>query len=170
MIQCFKMKKGTEYAKAVEQYFELRPKWKGVFQRLNDYLGENIKSMRLDPAILEIETNDLTKEENKKLFTKDGRLKKNSNEAKELGKIYKSIISDLGLSIFKSLSYINFCYGVMRMSGEELESYTDDDGVIYFKADFDLVKRSGNAVEPITEIEYQEHYLELIKNKSAIRG
>lgn len=62
-----------------------------------------------------------------------------------------------------NLSIINFSYGMLRRNGENLESFVTSDHDLYYKADFDLKARSSGLVEPITEIEYQEKYLEELK-------
>ena len=165
MIQCFKTKPGTEYAAAVARYFDDTPKWSGVFDSVGELLGEKITKMAVNPEELYIDLNEVKNPENRKLFTKDGKLKGNTKKAKEVGEEYRKIVYATGLSEFKDLGTIRFIYGVMRYHGEKLESFTDGEGMIYHKADFDLEKRSHGNVEPITEIEYEERYLETIKKK-----
>ncbi|MOA67718.1 hypothetical protein D3C78_1950160 [compost metagenome] len=56
----------------------------------------------------------------------------------------------------------------MRFHVESLKSFRTSEMDVYYEADFDLVVRSKGLVEPITEIEYQEKYLEELKrNKEA---
>lgn len=82
---------------------------------------------------------------------------------------YKEIIEEVGLANYKELRVINFIHGVMRYAGEEMSSFVTSENDIYYEADFDLEKRSARTsngeslVIPITEIEYQEKYLEEIK-------
>lgn len=167
MNQCFKMKQGTAYADAVKQYFELLPKWKDVIKQLGEYLDENIQQIAPRPESLMIDVKELKNPDNIKLFTNDGKLKKNLKRSKEIRGFYATLIKETGLTEFESLSLINFTYGIMRYQGEKLESFTDGEGNIYYKATFDLEKRSNGAVEPITEIEYEETYLKLLKQKQA---
>ena len=165
MNQCFKIKQGTAYADAVKVYFELLPKWKDVIKQLGEYLDESIQQIAPRPESLIIDVKELKNPENIKLFTNNGKLKKNSKRSKEIGEYYSALIKKYGLSEFESLSLINFTYGIMRYQGDNLESFTDGEGNIYYKATFDLEKRSNGAVEPITEIEYEETYLKLLKQK-----
>lgn len=168
MNQCFKIKQGTAYADAVKQYFELLPRWKDVIKQLGEYLDENIQQISPRPESLIIDVKELNNPENIKLFTNAGKLKKSSKRSKEIREFYENLIKEYGLTEFESLSLINFTYGIMRYQGDKLESYTDGVGNIYYKATFDLEKRSNGSVEPITEIEYEETYLNLLKQKQAI--
>ncbi len=138
-------------------------------ERLNDtdLSGEEITRIVFDPNNLIIVPRELTNEDNKKLFTKYGHLKKNLKRSKELRNSYIKIIKRTGLSEFNDLSRINFIYGVMRTAGQKLESFRTTENDIYYKADFDLEKRSGGLVIPISEIEYQETYLNEIKKREA---
>lgn len=54
----------------------------------------------------------------------------------------------------------------MRSSNQHLESYVTSDYDIYYKADFNLEKKTGGLVIPITELEYQETYLQELKKKN----
>ncbi|PWA08627.1 hypothetical protein DCC39_14400 [Pueribacillus theae] len=164
--QCFKIKRGTVYDKAAKEHFELLPKWKNVFSRLSDLLEEEITKMAFSPHILRLDPSEFTKEENKKLFRKDGVLKSNTNKAKNLFKDYQKIIEEEGLSKFEELRHINFIYGVMRMRHQHLESFRTSENDIYYKADFDLEKKTNGLVIPISEIEYEEKYLEELKKKA----
>ncbi|MGG1659488.1 hypothetical protein [Brevibacillus sp. NRS-1366] len=166
MIQCFKIKHGTKYDRAVKKYIEQRPKWANVIKRMAELLEEEkLTQIVLSVDKLWINIEQLTKEDIKKLFNKDGKVKSNSNRAKELNKQYKQIIADEGLSDFQDVRLINFCYGVMRLQGQKLESFFTSEGGIYFKADFDLENRSNGMVAPISEIEYEEKYLEELKKE-----
>jgi len=86
-------------------------------------------------------------------------------KAKSINEEYKNILSDVGLNDYEELRYINFAYGVMRMRGQKLESFRTSENDIFYKADFDLVKRTDGLVEPITEIQYEEKYLEELKKQ-----
>lgn len=170
MIQCFKIKHGTEYDKAVKKYIEQRPKWINVIKRTAELLKENkLTEIVLSVDKLWINIEQLTNEDNKKLFNKNGKVRSNSKRSKELNEQYIKIISDEGLSDFQDIKVINFCYGVMRLQGQKLESFFTSEGDIYFKADFNLEERSHGMVVPITEIEYEEKYLEQLK-KEQIKG
>lgn len=162
MYQCFKIVSDTDYDKAIKNYYTQRPKWKNVMSKVGELLGEKISQIVLDPDKLRINP-IMFKDENKKLFTNDGKLKNNSNKAKEIGESYKKIINDEGLSDFKELGIIDFCYGVMKLRGQYLESFITSDYDVYYKADFNLEQRSKGLVRPITEIEYEEKYLEGLK-------
>lgn len=161
----YKIKQGTNYDKAVKEHFKLRELWRNVFPLVNELLNEQITRIAQHPEDLYIDTSDIKREENKKLFNKDGKLKSNTKRANQIREDYKQIIQKVGLSEFRDLGTINFIYGVMRLSGEHLQSYRTSDNDIYYESDFDLEKRSNGLVVPITEIEYQEKYLEELKNK-----
>ncbi len=165
--QCFKIKRGTEFDQSVKHHFELADKWENVFPKVSELLDEEITMMVLTTDNLIIELDEIKKPENKKLFKKDGALKKNLKEANQLRKNYQKIIKDEGLEDYQELRYINFVYGIMRRRGEELKSFRTSENDIYYKADFDLEKRSSGNVTPISEVEYQEKYLEEIKKKEA---
>lgn len=161
--QFFKIKKNTRFDNEIKGHFSMRSKWDNVFSKVSELLGEEITKMALDPEELIIDVSQLNKDENKKLFTKDGCLKKNLNAAKNIRQNYKEIVKKGGLSDFKQLRFINFAYGVMRMRGQELKSFRTSENDIYYECDFDLEKQTNGLVIPISEIEYEEKYLEELK-------
>jgi hypothetical protein len=168
--QCFKIVRGTNYDKAVKEHFNLTPKWSNVMKSLSELLGENIEQMALTTDNVFIELDDLVNEDNKKLFKTSGELKTNTNKGKQLLEQYKQIVKEEGLSDFKELRLINFIYGIMRTQGQSLESFRTSEDDIYYKADFDLVKKSNGLVEPISEIEYEEKYLNELKITQALQA
>lgn len=161
--QCFKAVIGTEYDKAIKEHFELLPKWGNVFKKLNEYLGEELTRIAFLPDVLWIDKSELTKDENKKLFTNKGKVKSNLKKSKQLEEKYKEIIKEEGLENYKDLSRINFSFGFYRLRGQHMESFVTSENDIYYKADFDLRKGSDKYLEHITEIEYEEKYLEELK-------
>jgi len=163
--KCFKIKRGTGYDKAIKKHFELLPKWNQVFDKVSELLGEKITRLAFSVDYLKIDPNELTKEENKKLFKKDGVLKNNTKKAKSIFEEYKKIIDEVGLSEYEELRYINFRYGVMRTHGQYLKSFRTSENDIYYKADFDLERKTNGLVIPISEIEYEEKYLEELKKQ-----
>lgn len=163
--QCFKIKRGTKYDEAVKHHFSLEPKWKLVFKHVSDLLGEEINKLGFSKDQLIVDPYELTKEENKKLFKKDGSLKGNLKKSKELLKEYKSLIEEVGLSEYEELRFINFAYGVMRTHGQTMEQFKTSEDDIYYKCNFDLEKKTSGAVEPISEIAYEEKYLEELKKR-----
>ncbi|MGM1044753.1 MAG: hypothetical protein ACQEXX_01265 [Bacillota bacterium] len=169
----FKIKQGTVYDAAVKNHFELRERWSEVFPKVGELLGENVTRLALNKDKLYVDLQEIKKDENRKLFNKDGLLKSNSKRSKQLLEDYKAIIEEVGLTDFEELRVINFIYGVMRYSGEELSSFATSENDIYYEADFDLEKRSTRTssgeslVIPITEIEYQEKYLEELKKQAS---
>jgi|SRR5690625_102436 len=166
--QCFVIKRGTDFHEAVKEHFELLPRWSEVFEQVSILLGEEITKMTFDPDNLKIVPRELTNEDIKKLFTKDGRLKKNLKRSNELRKAYLEIIKEVGLTHFEDLSRINFSHGVMRLQGQSLESFRTTENDVYYKADFDLAARSEGQVVPISEIEYSETYLNELKKREAV--
>lgn len=162
---CFKIKRGTNYDKAVKEHFELLPKWNNVFERLGKLLGETITKLAFTRENLYVDLGEVKNPENKKLFKKDGSLRGNMKNAKDVLQQYRTILDEEGLGNYQELRHINFTYGVMRISGQELESYRTSENDIYYRANFDLEKKTGGLVEPITEIEYQEKYLEELKKQ-----
>lgn len=170
MNQCFKIKRDTDYDKAIKKHFEQRPLWKEVFSKVNDILGETeITEMATVTDALWIDTEQLKNSENVKLFTKDGKLKTTTKKGKEILQKYKEALVEAGVSDFQELRVINFTYGVMRLSGQNLESFVTSENDIYYKGDFDLVERSRGLVVPISEIEYEEKYLEELKKKDGVK-
>lgn len=161
----FKIKPGTDYAAVVKKYFTLKPQWSEVYPKVSELLGENITSLALTPKKLYIEPSEIKNPENKKLFNKDGSLKSNSKRAKQLLEDYKEIIAEIGLTDYLDLGTINFQFGIYRLNGETLRSYGTSDHEIYYEANFDLEERSKGLVIPITEVEYQEKYLEELKKQ-----
>lgn len=167
----YKIKPGTAYYVAVKQHFDLKEKWTEVFPKVSELLGESITRLAMVTDMLYVDLAEIKKDENKKLFNKNGCLKSNSKKAKKLHEDYIAILSEVGLKDFKELRVINFIYGVMRYSGEELSSFVTSENDIYYEADFDLEARSTRSssgkslVIPITEIEYQEKYLEELKKQ-----
>ncbi|MGG1652280.1 hypothetical protein ABHN03_04040 [Paenibacillus sp. NRS-1775] len=168
-MQYFKIKEGTEYYNAVQRHLKFLPNWKEVYVKLSELLDEKITLLVHSSNYLQIEYRELKKEENQKLFKKDGTLRAKSKKAKEIEAAYKDIIKEAGLEGYENLGHINFFYGVMRFHGEKLQSYKTSEHELYYEATFDLEERAkqtsgGSLVIPITEIEYQEKYLEELKN------
>jgi hypothetical protein len=166
-LQYFKIKNGTDYDKAVKKHLNMLPKWKAVYEKLSELLDEKITMLVQVPDYLKIEYSELKKEENRKLFKKDGTLRANSKKAKEILATYKQIIDESGLIGYESLGHINFCYEVMRLNGESMKSFKTSEQDIYYETSFNLEERSKGLVVPITDIEYQEKYLEELKNKKS---
>lgn len=164
---CFKIKSGTLFDKEVKKHFELLDNWKKVFEELSEYLGETITELVFTTETLIINPEEITHPDIKKLFRKDGRIKSNSNKAKEVLNQYRIILAKNGLEYFKELRMINFVHGVTRRRGEDLESFRTSDNGIYYKASFDLEKRSNGCVVPISEIEYEETYLNELKKRES---
>lgn len=166
ILQYFKIKNDTEFDKAVKKHLVMLPNWKQVYGKLSELLGEKITLLVQASDYLQIDYSEIKKEENKKVFKKDGSLRANSKKAKEVLAAYKTIIEECGLKGFESLGHINFCYGVMRFQGETMKSFKTSEHDIYYETNFDLEERSKGLVVPITDVEYQEKYLEeLKKNK-----
>jgi hypothetical protein len=163
--QCFKTKEGTTYALEVKKCLILSPKWEEVYPKLSELLGETITKLGHSKDYLLIDYDELTKEENRKLFKLDGQLRSNTKKAKKLYQDYLEILDKVGLSGFMELRDLNFVYGVMRMRGQNLSSFRTSEHEIYFKADFDLAESSNGMVEPITEIQYEEKYLSELKKR-----
>lgn len=163
----FRSIQGTEYDIAVKKYYDLYPKWKVVYEKLSELLDEKITMLVRTKDYLQIDYSELTKDDNKKLFKKDGKLKANSKKAKEIEAEYQKIIHEAGLEEFIPLSRINFTYGIYRLEGESMKIFVTGENGIFFEASFDLEERAkslgGNSVSPITAIEYQEKYLEVLK-------
>ncbi|WP_405103131.1 hypothetical protein [Oceanobacillus sp. FSL H7-0719] len=167
-IQCFKIKKGSEFDDEVKKHFELADKWANVFPRVSKLLGEKITSMVLTTDNLIIDLDEIQDDSTKKLFKKDGALKQNLKESNRIRKEYQEIIDEEGLKEYQELRYINFSFGVMRRRGESLTSFRTSENEIYYEADFDLEGRAKSSVVPISQIEYQEKYLEELKKKDEL--
>lgn len=172
-MKYYKIIRGTKYDQAVKKHFELNKQWRQVYGMLSDMLGEKITKMVQHPKFLTIDLTEITKEENKKAFKKDGSLKGNSKKAKQIAEQYNQIIEECGLTEYENLGTINFIYGMMRYSGETLKTFKTSEYDLYYKADFDMDERSKRTnggeslIEEITEVEYTEKYLEEIKKKKA---
>jgi hypothetical protein len=162
-LQYFKIKNGTDFDLAVKKHLNMLPNWKQVYGKLSELLDEKITLLVHASSYLQIDLSEITKEENKKIFKKDGSLRANSKKAKEVLTAYKNIIEECGLNGFESLGHINFCYGVMRFQGETMKSFKSSEHDIYYETNFNLEERSKGLVIPITDIEYQEKYLEELK-------
>lgn len=168
--QCFKIKRGTEFDKAVKEHFNLKGNWKTMFKKVGALLDEDIHEMALVTDNLYVNMKEIKKDENKKIFTADGRLKQNTKIAKQVLIDYKRLIEESGLSNYQELRLINFIYGVMRIQGQELASFRTSEDDIYYKANFDLEQSSNGVVEPISEIEYEEKYLSELKLKEEFKS
>lgn len=163
--QCFKIKRGTKFDSDIKESLLLRSKWDDVMRDIGILLGEKITSIYLNTGILSVPPEKIKKEDNKKLFKKDGTLKISLKKAKEINKEYLKILESYGLSKYRELPRINFSYGIMRRQGQKLESFPTSENDIYYKADFDLGKGTDDLVIPITEIEYEEKYVEELKKR-----
>lgn len=164
----YKMKEDSAYGKAVKKHFRQLKTWdKEIFPWLQEALGENVKRMGITREDLYVDVSELEKEENIKLFKKDGSLKKNTKRGKELKREFEETLEEHGLEDFEELRMLHFVYGAMRRQGETMEMFITSDHVIHYKADFDLIDRTNGAVEEITEVEYQETYLEEIKKRDS---
>lgn len=171
-MKYFKIKRGTKYHEAVLNHFQLNKQWKQVYEKLSEVLDEKITKLVQYPRFLTIDPTELTKDENKKAFKKDGTLKAKSKKAKEIEEQYKLIIHEAGLEEYENLGTINFIYGVMRYQGETLKTFKTSQYDLYYKADFDVAGRakntSGDILEEISEVEYTEKYLAEIKKKEEV--
>lgn len=168
----YKSKRGSKYDNEVKNYFKQEEKWRTVIiGKVAELLDENITSINLDNEILGVNLREVKNEETLKLFKKNGVLKQNSKAAKSLNEKYLQILKDEGLEKSSTLQLINFTYGVMRHSNfgnpDYMERFVTSENDIYFKADFDLEKRSNGSVEAITEVEYHEKYLEEVKKRES---
>ncbi|WP_431785909.1 hypothetical protein [Paenibacillus lactis] len=162
-MRYYKIKPGTAYDTAVKKYFNLYQKWNAVYAAVGELLDEEITMMVRIPDYLQIEFKELQKEENKKLFKKDGKLKLNLKKAKEIEAAYKDIVKNAGLSEYQTIGSINFAYGLMRYSGETLKMFSTADHEIYYEADFDLEKDlRGHPVGRVCS--YQSRKLSIGKN------
>lgn len=164
--QFFKIKPDTEFYRAVQKHFTLLPKWNAVYDKVSELLGETITKIGYSTNEIILDVSELTKEENLKLFKKDGTLKANLKKSKELIAKYQEIIKEAGLTEYQELRFINFAYGVMRSRGQSLESYRTSQNETFYKADFNLEKKTGGLVIPISELEYQETYLNELKKQA----
>ena len=163
--QCFKIKRGTDFDKDIKQHFELFNNWGNVLDKVSELLDEKITKLAFDPHRFIIDPFEITDVETRKLFKKDGEVKKNSGKAKELLNKYIQITKEEGLENYTDLRLINFAHGAMRTAGQSLESFKTSENDIYYKCDFDLEKSTGGSVVPITEIEYEEKHLEELKKR-----
>lgn len=168
---CFKINRESDFYVEVQKQLKLRHIWSEVmFQHASEILGEKITKMAFDTKELAVDLSEIKNPETKKLFKQDGTLKKNLKKSKEILKRYQAAVELEGLSEYEELRYINFRFGVMRVRGQSLESFRAHDGDIYYKANFDLNKRSNGNVVPISEIEYEEMYLETLKKQAEEMG
>lgn len=164
-IQCFRSIKDSNYHRDVQQYFELHPRWNHVIDKVAVMLDEPISAIAFNTKDLYVNVDEIAKQDIKDLFTKDGKLARNRKLANAYHTQYQGIISEEGLEQYKELPLINFSYGLMRMRGQSLQGFADEEGIIYFKCDFDLAKGNENNVEPITHIEYEEKHLDILKKR-----
>lgn len=172
-MQYFKSKPGTSYDKKIKKYFALSDKWKKVmFKKVSKLLGEKITRMAFDPNELYIDVSQLKNEENKRLFTKDGKLKANNKKANEIREKYIEIVAEEGLQETEDLNKINFSHRIVRYGNlgnpDHIRSFVTSEKDIYFETDFDLEERSNGSVVRITAIEYHEKYLEEIKKQEKV--
>ncbi|MCY9592341.1 hypothetical protein PC41400_15045 [Paenibacillus chitinolyticus] len=160
---CYKAKSGSEFYLDARKSMTQRGEWKKVINEVNKLLGESVKSIWPSTNILCLDVRELSKDENKKLFTNEGRLRKNDKKAKDYNSEYIKILNRFGLSNYEDIKLVEFKHGICSLGGESLERYISLDKEIYYKADFNLEKRSQGNFDLITEIEYQEKYLEDLK-------
>lgn len=169
---CFKSVSDSAYGLEIKKYMKLILLWSEVIDKVGHLLGEPITKMGRDTDELYIDIDEVNSE-NVKLFTKDGKLKKNSKKANELRKRYLQIIEDVGLSDFQDLHMVNFIYGVMRTSQTQtLSSFISSEHDVYLKANYNMIDRekSSGYVEPITEIEFEEKYLKELKKREGMQN
>ena len=161
--QCFKSVAGTEYNEEVKKHYEDREKWRTVINQVGEMLNEQITRMALAPKDLYLDLEEVKNEELLKLFTKNGKLKTTTKEAREYKKSYTKIVKENDLEDYQEMGLTNFKYGIMRFAGETMESFVAVDGITYFKTNFNLADRAKGVVEPVSEIEYEETYLAELK-------
>lgn len=167
MSYWFKSVEGSDYEKAIKRYREQAPLWNNVMDKLSELLGTKINAIARETKELFVNLSDLS-EEVIKLFTIDGKLKRNSKKANQLRKKYFEIIEQEGLSDFGNRSLINFSYGIIRTHpSQNLSSFISSEGTVYIKASFDLMDRAktNNSIQRITEIEFEEKYLSELKKR-----
>jgi hypothetical protein len=162
----FRTKQGTKFDDKVQQYFELRPRWGNVVKRLSVYLGEKVTRIVMSPNYLSIEPSEITKPENKALFTKDGNVRKRGKKPTALREFYHNLIDELGLKHFRELRWIEWCNGITGLKHQTVERFLAiEDGihVIYYKTNFDLDKEYLEQFEMIDEIQFEQAHLDQLK-------
>lgn len=164
---CFKSVPESAFGQAVKKYVEQLPKWTEVLNEVSEILEQPIAKIAREAGELWVDLDEIHPD-NLALFTKDGKLKKNSKRANEIRGKYLRAVSDAGLKEFQDLHVINFIYGTMRTSrAQSLVSFMSSEKEIYFKANFDMIGRekSTGYIEPITEIQFEEKYLAELKGR-----
>ncbi|QNK89062.1 hypothetical protein H7992_04880 [Sporosarcina sp. resist] len=162
---CFKSNRDSAYGLEIRKYMKLLPLWGEVIAKVGGLLGNPITAIAHEVDELWIDV-DQVSPEIAKLFTRDGKLKKNSKAANDIRKKYLQIIEDVGLEGFMDKPRINFIYGVMRTSQQQsLASFISSEHDVYFKANYDMLDRekSNGYIEPITQIQFEEKHLEGLK-------
>lgn len=164
---CFKSVPESAFGLAVKKYVEQLPKWSEVLNEVNEILEQPITKIAREVGDLWVDLDEI-RPDNLVLFTKDGKLKKNSKRANEIRAKYLQAVTNAGLKEFQDLHVINFVHGTMRTShAQSLVSFMSSEKEIYFKANFDMVGRekSSGYIESITEIQFEEKYLAELKDR-----
>lgn len=155
----YKAVKGTEYYKALQKHFKQQKLWGSMYEKVSAIIGQELKQLGYSSETLFVNVGEIEDEDTQKLFTKDGKLKNNSNRAKEIREQYLAAIAEVGLEGYMELSKVNFIYGIGRTRSQSMTSFATQDGNVYYQTDFDLTTiAKGNVVE-VSEVDYHENYL-----------
>jgi hypothetical protein len=165
---CFVSKEGSKYEQALKKQWSQEPLWKKVIMAMSVHLNEEIKTIYAVPGSLGFPSEVINKfsEHNQKHFKKDGFIKANGKDNRQLNQFYNDLLEKWGLQNYQSPSDIRFCFQMFRFHGENCESFRDFQGRTYSKCSFDQNKRSGgDQLDPITEVEYAETYAQLLREQ-----
>ncbi|GAK08968.1 hypothetical protein JCM19038_2773 [Geomicrobium sp. JCM 19038] len=165
----YKTNPETKYAKKIERHLQQKKRWKLVADDLNELLGENITRMVQKPGYFGLDPQEITKEENKKLFKIDGAIRQNTKAAKALFQSYKDIIKKHDLEDYEEIPILNFGYGLMRHSRtEQMRHMGTSEGELYYETDFDLQDRADdpNVLIKISQEEFLEKQLEETRKRN----
>jgi hypothetical protein len=165
-FHCYVSKEGSDYDQAVRREWQQQDDWSKVMTAMAVHMGEEFKSIYTEfalgfpPAVVE-----RFKPENKKLFRKDGFLKKSGKQAKALEQFYSSILVKFNLKNYRTLSMLRFSYNMFKSSPkQESQSYRDFDGRIYMRCNF-IPGGAKNSLTEMSELEYAETYTNLLKEQ-----
>jgi uncharacterized protein YjiS (DUF1127 family) len=166
-FHCYVSKEGSDYDKAVRKEYQQQDHWKDVMHDLSKLMDEKIDSIYMLTFNLGFPPNTIANlnDEHKKMFTKSHMLKQNGKTCRELRDLFKSLLSDYGLSNYQSISDLRLGYGMFKSSPkQESQSFRDFDGRIYMRCNF-IPSGAKRSLTEMSELEYAETYANLLKEQ-----
>ncbi|MGO3375505.1 hypothetical protein [Brochothrix thermosphacta] len=140
-----------------------------IILKVNEELGEEFDFPKVSDVYLFVDDyfrvmDDMT-DVQRKLFTKEGKLKKSTKLGKVIFASYQDKLKARGLTDFTTEKRVNFAFGFYKTSREQLFHTLRNQDERYIKTDVSLSKDALQNVVEITEVDFLQAQLEIAKSR-----